>query len=96
MVIPVANNRNLTPDQRAYLIARGCIIKHGIVLAPFECPQLIKPSEDEIANGRTETTCRIQDHKPLICRDFDGRPISHGRKYYVPDCCAMTKRRRDG
>jgi len=94
MVIPIANIRGIEPGQKNYLLTHGCIIEHGTMLVPFPCPHLIFSNEDDIVNGKPVSKCDIHETKPQTCKDFDGRPISHGRKYFVPDDCTMSKVRK--
>jgi hypothetical protein len=65
-------------------------------MIPFECPHLHQTYERFESKDPVTYYCDIQDSKPQACKDFDGKPISHGRRYYVPDCCSMTKKRKDG
>jgi hypothetical protein len=83
-ILPIAYLRDLKPGQKEYLLTHGCTIEHGTVLVPLICPHLV--IED---NGKT--TCDIHETKPQTCKDFDGRHLSHGRKYFIPDCCTMAK-----
>ena len=92
-VLPIANNRKIDPDLRAYYLARGCTIEHGIILAQFPCPHLVYP--DLTLGCEPKYTCNIQATKPQTCKDFDGRPISHGRKYFIPDGCTMVRKGKD-
>jgi Fe-S-cluster containining protein len=84
--IPVAINNKIDPNTRAYYLARGCIIKNGVVFAQYPCPNLIYP---DFVGGKYK--CGIHATRPQLCKDFDGRAISHGRKYFVPDSCTMKR-----
>jgi hypothetical protein len=87
----------MKPESKQYLLVHGCRIEHGEMLVPLACPHLRETAnlksdfrDQDVAMGKTY--CDIQDTKPQSCKDFDGRPISHGRKYFVPDGCTMTKK----
>jgi Fe-S-cluster containining protein len=34
--------------------------------------------------------CAIYDKRPDTCRDFCGRSLSGGKRYYVPEGCTMA------
>ena len=84
MVIPITNIRGIKPGLKNYLLVHGCTIEHGTMLVPFPCPHLYMEVGGLFG-------CDIHETKPQTCKDFDGRPISHGRKYFVPDGCTMSK-----
>jgi hypothetical protein len=97
MSIPIGYVRDLKPGQKDYLITHGCIIDHGTVLVPIVCPHLkytenLKSDfrDQDVAMGRTY--CDIYEKRPQACKDFDGRPLSHGRKYFVPEGCSMVRK----
>ena len=92
--IPIGRIGSFKLEQREYLLTHGCRIEHGMMLIPIECPHLkdtgnLKSDfrDQEVARGKTY--CDIYENRPPACRDFDGKPISHGRKYFVPDKCTM-------
>ena len=84
--LPVAINSKLDPNARAYYLARGCVIKNGVVFAQCPCPNLICP---DFVGGKYR--CGIYETRPRMCKDFDGRVSSHGRRYLVPDSCTMKR-----
>lgn len=84
--LPVAINRKIDPIARAYYLARGCIIKQGVVFAQCSCPNLIYP---DITGGKYK--CGIRETRPQMCKDFNGKAISHGRKHFVPENCTMKR-----
>ena len=84
--LAIAIDRKIDPTARAYYLARGCVIKRGVVFAQYPCPSLIYP---DIAGGIYR--CGIHETRPQMCRDYDGRAISHGRRYLVPDGCTMKR-----
>jgi hypothetical protein len=94
MVLSIGNIRSIKPDAKNYLLMHGCRIEHGMMLVPLVCPhlQILKTINPGCTDEHDVYYCDIQDTKPQTCKDFDGRPISHGRKYFVPDGCTMTKK----
>lgn len=87
--LPVAINRKIDPIARAYYLTRGCIIKQGVVFAQCSCPNLIYP---DITGGKYK--CGIRETRPQMCKDFNGKAISHGRKFLVPESCTMKRGRK--
>jgi|WetSurMetagenome_2_1015567.scaffolds.fasta_scaffold323847_1 hypothetical protein len=79
--------RQLDPWALGYFVARGAKINKGLVLIPSECPHL-KLNEF----NPSESLCDIEDNKPGACKEYVGKRISGGRKYWVPDNCTMTKK----
>lgn len=89
-IIPIAHTRGIDPGLKHYLITHGCLEEHGNILVPIKCPHLSGPVlNKEIVE---EYTCDIHLTKPQTCKDFDGRPLSHGRKYFIPDGCTMSRK----
>ncbi len=68
-----------------YLKARGFHVEQGMMVAEFPCPHLVG---DE---SRT-TSCAVWEHRPIVCRQFQGLHRSGGRTWYVPDRCTLGRR----
>ena len=95
---------NLKAEAREYLMAKGAYIDQGFVVLDHTCPHLMViyknnipeeectfMPEEMIRDGRAITKCRINDHKPKLCRQFDGRQYINHTLYYVPEGCSMVK-----
>ncbi len=88
--LPVALVRQCKPHQLTYLRERGLREADGYFLAEAPCRHLREEPAD--GSGDKKWTCAIYDHRPATCRDFNGRPLSGGKRYYVPACCTMAGR----
>ena len=45
------------------------------------------------SSGTRTWGCAIYDSRPATCRDFCGKTLSGGKRYYVPEQCTMTGKR---
>ncbi len=88
--LPVALVRQCKPHQLTYLRERGLREADEYFLAEAPCRHLREEPAD--GSGDKKWTCAIYDHRPATCRDFNGRPLSGGKRYYVPACCTMAGR----
>jgi Fe-S-cluster containining protein len=76
-------------DQKEYLRTHGVLEDQGFFIIPFKCPHLelkVKSVDDTI----WVHICDIQDTKPKICKQFDGRKFKNRTLYWVPKCCKMA------
>jgi Fe-S-cluster containining protein len=46
--------------------------------------------EEPDASGVRKWGCAIYNTRPDTCRDFCGRTLSGGKRYYVPEGCTMA------
>jgi Putative zinc- or iron-chelating domain len=89
--IPLLMVRQCNPSQLHYLRERGQRESEGYFLTHDPCRHL-KPSED----GSGQTSCDIYEKRPATCRDFSGKELSGGRRYFVPSGCTLAgKKNRD-
>jgi hypothetical protein len=74
--------RQCNPSQLHYLRERGLKEYGGYFLADDPCRHL-----KSLDDGTGQTTCDIYDKRPVTCRDFCGKELSGGRRYFVPAGC---------
>ena len=86
--LPVAVIRQCKPHQIQYLRARGLRVEDGYFLADAPCRHLREEEPDGGGEGRY--LCAIYETRPASCRDFCGKTLSGGKRYYVPASCAMA------
>ena len=77
--------RQCTPSHLHYLRERGLKESGGYILADAPCRHLL-PLKD----GSRQMMCDIYDRRPATCRDFCGKELSGGRRYYVPAGCTLA------
>ena len=95
---------NLKAEAREYLMAKGAYIDQGFMVLDHTCPNLKEgvwiddpgyEFESEgaplLKHGHIGSICLIHDHKPKLCRQFDGRRYINHTLYYVPEGCSMVK-----
>jgi Fe-S-cluster containining protein len=76
------------PHQLHYLRERGLKEEGGYFLADSPCRHLREEVSDR---DRTRTWgCTIYESRPATCRDFCGKTLSGGKRYYVPEGCSMA------
>lgn len=51
--------------------------------------------EEPDGSGVKKWRCEIYDRRPASCRDFCGRTLSGGKRYYVPEGCTMAGKKVD-
>ena len=91
--LPIVLVRQCKPHQLQYLRERGLKEEGGFFLAESPCRHLKQEEPD--GSGITKWGCAIYEKRPATCRDFCGRTLSGGKRYYVPKCCTMAGS-RDG
>ena len=75
-----------------YFRERGLREADGFFLADAPCRHLRMEEPDE--GGIRKWTCAIYDKRPATCRDFCGKTLSSGKRYYVPEGCTMADKER--
>ena len=83
--IPLLQVRQCNPSQLHYLRERGLMESEGYFLADNPCRHL-SPSGD----GTGQKICAIYDTRPVTCREFCGKELSGGRRYFVPPGCTLA------
>ena len=86
--LPVVLVRQCKPHQVHYFRERGLKEADGLFLAYSPCRHLREEEPD--GSGITKWGCAVYESRPATCRDFCGRTLSGGKRYYVPDCCTMA------
>jgi Fe-S-cluster containining protein len=86
--LPIIPVRQCKPHQIHYFRERGLKEADGLFLAFAPCRHLREEGSD--ASGAMIWGCAIYDSRPATCRDFCGRTLSGGKRYYVPDRCTMA------
>ena len=89
--LPIVLIRQCKPHQLQYLRERGLKEADGFFLADAPCRHLREAEPD--GSGVRKRGCAIYDRRPATCRDFCGRTLSGGKRYYVPECCTMAGNR---
>jgi hypothetical protein len=86
--LPIVLVRQCKPHQLHYLRERGLKEADGFFLADAPCQHL----REEAADGSEVRNlgCAIYGKRPATCRDFCGRTLSGGKRYYVPERCTMA------
>ncbi|HSQ93092.1 MAG TPA: YkgJ family cysteine cluster protein [Methanoregula sp.] len=91
--LPIVLIRQCKPHQLHYLRERGLRESGGYFLADAPCRHL--KNEEPDSSGRTIWCCSIYDRRPATCRDFCGKPLSAGKRFYVPEGCTMANGGRE-
>ena len=86
--LPVALVRQCKPHQIHYFRERGLKESGGMFLADAPCRHLKK--EEPGGGGTPRWGCAIYDRRPATCRDFCGKTLSGGKRFYVPEGCTMA------
>jgi hypothetical protein len=86
--LPLVLVRQCKPHQLHYLRERGLKEADGYFLADALCRHLRQEEPD--GNGVRKWGCAIYENRPATCRDFCGKPLSGGKRYYVPEGCSMA------
>jgi hypothetical protein len=89
--LPIVLVRQCKPHQLQYLRERGLVEADGFFLADAPCRHLREEEPD--GRGVRKWGCAIYDRRPTTCRDFCGRTLSGGKRYYVPEGCTMAGNR---
>jgi len=86
--LPVILAWQCKPHQLHYLRERGLKEEGGYFLADAPCQHLREEEPD--GSGTRKWSCAIYETRPATCRDFCGKALSGGKRYYVPKGCSMA------
>jgi Fe-S-cluster containining protein len=86
--LPIVLVWQCKPHQLHYLRERGLKEEGGYFLADTPCQHLRE--EDPDGSGIKKWGCGIYETRPATCRDFCGKALSGGKRYYVPEACSMS------
>jgi hypothetical protein len=86
--LPIVLVRQCKPHQLHYLRERGLKEADGFFLADTPCRHVREEEPD--GSGVRKWGCAIYDKRPATCRDFCGKTLSGGKRYYVPEGCSMA------
>jgi hypothetical protein len=86
--LPIALVRQCKPHQLHYLRERGLKESDGYFVANAPCRHLHE--EEPASSGVRTWNCAIYEKRPATCRDFCGKSLSGGKRYYVPEGCTMA------
>jgi Putative zinc- or iron-chelating domain len=86
--LPIVSVRECKPHYLHYLRERGLKEADNYFLADSPCRHLQKEEPD--GSGATRWGCAIYETRPATCRDFCGKPLSGGKRYFVPEGCTMA------
>jgi hypothetical protein len=86
--LPIVLVRQCKPHQLHYLRERGLKESDGYFLADAPCRHLKQEEPD--GSGIAKLGCAIYEKRPATCRDFCGKILSGGKRYYVPASCTMA------
>jgi hypothetical protein len=86
--LPLIPVQQCKPHQLQYLRERGLLEDAGYFLADAPCRHLQKEEPD--GNGITHWVCAIYETRPATCRNFCGKTLSGGKRFYVPGKCTMA------
>jgi Fe-S-cluster containining protein len=92
--LPFAVIRQCKPHQLHYLRERGLRESDGYFLIDAPCRHLKQAPPD--GSGIVKWSCAIYDNRPSTCRDFCGKALSGGKRFYVPAGCTMAAERIKG
>ncbi len=87
--LPLVMVRQCKPHQLHYLRERGLKEEGGHFLADTPCRHLKEAAPD--GSGRRRWLCAIYEKRPTTCRDFCGKTLSGGKRYFVPKGCTMAE-----
>jgi hypothetical protein len=90
--LPIAFVRQCKPHQVQYFRERGLKEADGFFLADAPCRHLLMVEIDE--HGVTNYACAIYEKRPATCRDFCGKTLSSGKRYYIPENCTMADKKK--
>lgn len=92
-VLPLASGsvRQCKPHQLQYLRERGLLESDGYFLADAPCRHLRVDTTD--TGGARTWKCTIYETRPATCRDFCGKVLSGGKRFYVPEKCTLAGNR---
>ena len=76
------------PHQLHYLRERGLKEEGGYFLVDSPCRHLREEEPDN--SGTKKWGCAIYETRPATCRDFCGKALSGGKRFFVPEGCFMA------
>ena len=88
--LPIVLVKQCKPHQVTYLRERGLKESEGYFLADAPCRHLREDPPD--GTGIRRWGCAIYDRRPATCRDYTGKTLSAGKRFYVPEGCTMAGR----
>ena len=86
--LPIILVKQCKPHQLQYFRARGLRESGGMFLADAPCQHLRQEEPD--GSGVVKWSCAIYNDRPATCRDFCGKTLSGGKRYWVPEECTMA------
>lgn len=86
--LPFAPVKQCKPHQLQYLRERGLFESGGYFLADAPCRHLREEPPD--GSGIQRWGCAIYEKRPMTCRDFCGKALSGGKRFFVPEGCTMA------
>lgn len=89
--LPLIPVQQCKPHQLHYLRARGLREDAGYFLAEAPCQHLKEEKPD--GSGISRWGCAVYETRPVTCRDFCGKTLSGGKRFYVPEKCTMAVKR---
>ena len=89
--LPIALVRQCKPHQVQYFRERGLKEADGFFLADAPCRHLCV--EETADKGVRKWYCAIYEKRPATCRDYCGKTLSSGKRYYIPETCTMADRK---
>ena len=92
--LPFVQVKQCKPHQIQYLRERGLGESGGFFLVDAPCRHLREEPPD--GSGVTKWGCAIYESRPATCRDFCGKTLSGGKRFYVPEGCTMAGKRNSG
>ncbi len=91
--LPFVPVRQCKPHQLRYLRERGLKEADGYFLVDAPCQHLREDVPD--ASGVSRWSCAIYETRPATCRDFCGKNLSGGKRYFVPEGCTMAAEKHE-
>lgn len=86
--LPFVPLKQCKPHQLHYLRERGLKESGGYFLVNSPCRHLREEPMD--GTGVPKWICAIYDSRPETCRDFCGKTLSGGKRFFVPEGCTMA------
>jgi len=87
--LPLVMVLHCKPHQLQYLRERGLKESNGYFLADAPCRHLHEEEVPDLS-GRQQWSCDIYETRPATCRDYCGRTLSAGKRFYIPESCTMA------
>jgi len=86
--LPFVSVRQCKPHQIQYLRERGLKESAGLFLVDAPCRHLVEDAPD--SSGQRQWGCAIYETRPATCRDYCGRTLTAGKRFFVPPGCTMA------